>query len=149
MGKTILPAELEEQLGALSRRIENLETGAKPLVSVSGEASGNTGSLNQNVQSLLTVTLNWVDTDEVTNPHGVPYIQVYVDNDNDTTYALPGGTNVDETKHKIIWHLVQEDIEGNPNRCRLRIYILNQDTNPHTYYVHVQWTYVTASSGQE
>lgn len=78
----------------------------------------------------------------------IPRLLVYVDNDQDGTYLLPGGSNLTAAeKHSITTNMYQTQIvinEVTNEKATYYIIIRNDDVASHTFYVYTDVYYVPA-----
>lgn len=139
---------LEDIIGKLARRLDRLETGGKPLVDLSARAFVSV-PLTAGTEVTLAATLAWNDLTVQSNPNGIPYFVLYVDNDETAAYRWPAGTSLSAGQNNLTfdWFMDDLDLESNNNRSRVYIRIKNNDSGSHTYYLHLRWVYIGASSG--
>lgn len=147
MSRVILPTDLNDILADLSRRVDNLETGGKPIAKVADEASGSSGSVSAGSQTLFTSTISWSDATVEEALLAIPHWVLYVDTDDDITQQYGGGSNVAEENHLVLPYLDQASLEADNFRSRFRLFVQNQDSVAHEYFLHIQFLYISASSG--
>lgn len=147
MGTIPIKEDLAQMLADLSQRIDNLETGGKPFTTASSPVS-TTITLAAGASQGLDATISWSDSSITQAMLAVPYLQVFVDDDQilSDRYGNDGGNNVDEKDHIVFWFMDQNDHVVNPERARLHIFIENKDSVEHDYIIYVAWTYISASS---
>lgn len=148
MNPSNLRPDLEDIIAGLARRISKLETGGKPVTGLSAQSFVSV-PLTAGNEVTLAATLAWNDTSVPVNPNGIPYLAVYVDNDENPAYLWPAGSSMSAGQKNMTfdWFLNYEDLDNNSNRSQVYVRIKNNDSGSHTYYLHIQWVYTNASSG--
>lgn len=140
--------QIDDYISDISQRLDRLETGGKPITGVSGLATG-TFTLAAGEDIDLGAQLEWSNPDITAQPHGVPYLGVYVDTNNDDDFIWPYGSSLSSGQKNvtIIEFMNLFHLKDNPNKSRVLWYFKNNDSSSHTYYIEAQWTYSTGSSG--
>lgn len=148
MGDVIRPIRLDNILADFSRRLSNVETGGRPVVGLSSQASASFTLAAGAQAGAIAATLNWVASDVQTNPGGVPYLALYIDNDNDANYLWPSGGSLtaDMEDTRMMFFLDESDLTANNNRCRCRVFVYNGGSSSHDYFLKVKWTYIKGGS---
>lgn len=141
--------KLEDYIASINRRLNKLETGAKPMVGTSDVGTfsatlGANAALND-----VAITLSWDDTDIIANPKGDPIFSIYVDTDNTASFEWPFGSSLTSGQRNLRFQYFRNlaYIQNNPNSTRTTMRLQNLDSSSHTYYVYVMWNYITGGSG--
>lgn len=147
MGKVYTPETISDILADLSRRVDNLETGGKPIVDLTSRASASF-TLASGADTTLAVTLSWTDSTVTTYPKGLPHFSLYIDNDDNGAYFYPDGVSLSSGQLDtfVYWQLDDNDQKSNQYRSRAVYYIRNDDSVSHDYYFYVRWLYVTGGA---
>lgn len=149
MGITVTQPELSDILAQLSRRIDTLETGGKPMLGLT--ASGSLSiTLAAGVDSTaIGSTISWTNPNVTAPMNGIPYLALYVDTDNVATHLWPVGTSLTSGQRNVDfrWFLDQRYLSQFNNQTRTRIYLKNNDSGSHTYYLYIQWIFMQGGSG--
>lgn len=148
MSQNYIPQTLADQVAELSRRIEALETGAKPLVEYSGATFIGSVTLAAGAASRVTSTLDWSDSSVTTNPGGELYLAIYVDTDNDGDYLWHSGASLSDNDRKLTISLIKDlaHLDNNNDSNRIQWRIVNNDASQHTYYLYSGFTYLGGGS---
>lgn len=138
---------LSDYIVLLSKRIDRLESGGKPMAGTSDVASA-TIPINAGLSSVLSVTLSWQNTDITASLKGTPEFSVYVDTDNDGDYEWPDGGSLSagQKNMQLEWFHQLSYNQNNPGKDRIKVKLKNLDSGNHTYYLYVRWVYLTGAS---
>lgn len=139
----------DDYIVELSKRIDRLEAGGKPMASLSPVGSV-TVSLGANgFEDDLAATLSWSNPDVLAIPKGIPAFSIYVDQDANEDYAYPYGNSLSTGQKNLEFtHFINANfISGNQNKTRVTFSLRNRDGSSHTYYVYVRWVYLAGGSG--
>lgn len=152
MSNVIEIKTIKDHLVDIHRRISKLESGAKPNVGIANR--GSTGAINLTAGADITglaATLTWNNTDVQSVIGAVPYFSIFVDNDLSQAHLWPSGISLTAGQRNLYVVSLMDDayLASNPTSARFRLYLKNNDSNTHDYYVYINFTYMTGGSGSE
>lgn len=152
MSNVIEIKTIKDHLVDIHRRISKLESGAKPNVGIANR--GSTGAINLTAGADITglaATLTWNNTDVQSVIGAVPYISIYVDNDLTAAYMWPSGVSLSAGQKNlyVVGFMDDTHLASNPTSARYRLYLKNNDSSTHNYYVYINFTYAKGGSGSE
>lgn len=151
MSSTIQIKRVEDYIAELSRRIDRLEAGGKPMAGISPIGKVSFTLASGAFEDDIAATLAWSNPDVLANPKGTPQFSIYVDTDEDENYAWPYGLslNAGQKDLEFDWFLNANFAVGNTNKNRVTFSLKNRDSNSHTYHIYINWLYLTGGSGVE
>ena len=137
---------IEERINDISKRIDRLETGGKPITGISGAATGNF-TVPGGYNASFSINLVWSDSNVTQQGHGKLYFELYVDNDRDNNSRWGGSNLVSTTDHRVVYYSSELLLNASQNENNVIMRIYNETASPHTYYIHTLWTFVKGASG--
>lgn len=148
MSKATTPTELNDVLADIFRRLQNLETGADPSLSVTAATSAGSVTLAANAKATVTSTLSWTDADETVNPGGEFHPIVFIDTDNNGAFLYPTGGSLTSAQKALGLQVFNDGlyVNNNTNENRAHMVLQNLDASDHTYYIYTLWVYQTGGS---
>lgn len=152
MGVTIKQKSIIEIISDLSKRLDNLETGGKPLVTNEVPAIPSEipveFTLPADTYATITVTLFWDDANVLANPNGKIYFSFYIDVDNNANNQWPGGNNIDPALHHISWfYSFAHNYNVDFKETIVQILVENLDSISHDYFFYDAFSLFSGQSG--
>lgn len=139
--------DIYDYIRELSERVQRLETGGRPIVSVSPPTTIFISSLGAGDFISATGTLSWSTAIEA-NPGAVPFYTLFVDAlDDDNIY--PDGANLTSGMRDLTFNIYgnQNYLDQFPNQSPSHIILFNNDSSSHDYWIRQQWTYISGQTG--
>lgn len=147
MSDTIVQKEIADYITDISKRVDKLETGGKPITGHSNLA-GVSFTLLAGGYATILADLNWNQPGVTQDPHGRLYFTVFVDNNLFYDYIWPYGGLLNAKDHLVIanYDWLSFDAEDF-SETTVSIYIENRSAISHTYYFYDLFSYLGGQSG--
>lgn len=151
MTRVVVPKTVEDRIADIFRRIRRLETGGRPQVGIANFAESGALVLSAGEDVQLESTLSWSNSDVQTVMGAIPYLSIYVDNDGNDAYLWPSGVSLSAGQKdlEVVSFMDERFLYNNANKAKYRIHLKNRDSGSHTYYIRVNYTYMTGGTGSE